>query len=165
MSQIPSERFGDGRIECPLRIQHRSGRIWFLNTLAIDALLDRAAAPPGLDRATGQLFDEDTWLRATLGSTPPAFGDVSARLAVMGVTGLTDMSPANDTEMAAHFRTEQSGGRLTQRCVLAGSLALVGGAFDDRLTLGPAKLHLHEAAFPDLDDATLFVQQAHEQGR
>jgi predicted amidohydrolase YtcJ len=149
----------------PVRIQHRSGRLWFLNTRAIDALAQRGALPLGLDWATGRLFDEDNWLRATLAGTPPGFGNVSVALAERGVTGITDMSPANDPAMAAHFRTEQAAGRLRQRVVLAGSLALAEAAFDASLTLGPAKLHLHEAAFPDLDDATGFVRHAHAQGR
>ncbi|MFT4025492.1 MAG: amidohydrolase family protein [Novosphingobium sp.] len=34
----------------PLRIQHRSGRLWLLNSLALAELLARAEAPPGLDR-------------------------------------------------------------------------------------------------------------------
>jgi predicted amidohydrolase YtcJ len=149
----------------PVRIQHRSGRLWFLNTRAIGELAQRAALPPGLDRATGRLFDEDGWLRATLAGTPPDFGDVSAALTAKGVTGITDMSPANDPAMAAHFRAEQASGRLRQRVVLAGSLALADAAFDASLALGPAKLHLHEAAFPDLDEATDFVRHAHAQGR
>jgi predicted amidohydrolase YtcJ len=149
----------------PVRIQHRSGRLWFLNTAAIDALAQRAALPPGFDRATGRLFDEDSWLRATLAGTPPSFGDVSGALAARGVTGITDMSPANDPAMAAHFRAEQASGRLPQKTVLAGSLALAEAGFDTSLALGPAKLHLHEAAFPDLDEATDFVRRAHVQDR
>jgi predicted amidohydrolase YtcJ len=149
----------------PVRIQHRSGRMWFLNSPALDALLSRSAPPPGLDRVTGRLFDEDHWLRATLGSVPPSFQAVSARLASIGVTGLTDMSPANDAATARHFCGEQHSGRLVQKAVLAGSLALADGEFDARLGLGPAKLHLHEAAFPDLDDTVEFAKAAHGQGR
>jgi predicted amidohydrolase YtcJ len=153
----------------PVRIQHRSGRMWFLNTPALDKLLARAKPPPGLEREsgsyTGRLFDEDNWLRATLASTPPNFAQVSARLAALGVTGLTDMSPANDPVMAQHFRSEQQAGRLRQSCVLAGSLALAGCEFGERLTLGSAKLHLHESALPDLDDTTTFIRHAHAQGR
>jgi predicted amidohydrolase YtcJ len=149
----------------PVRIQHQSGRMWFLNSIAMDALLRRASPPSGLDRATGQLFDEDKWLRATLGSAPPDFSAVSTRLSAMGVTGITDMSPANDPIMAAHFDGQQAAGRLSQRAVLAGSLALADGTFGTRLALGPAKLHLHEAAFPDLDDAIDFTRRAHKQGR
>ncbi len=153
----------------PVRIQHRSGRMWFLNSQALNELLARGNPPPGLERDasgySGRLFDEDKWLRATLASAPPEFAPVSALLSAFGVTGLTDMSPANDQAMAAHFRAEQQAGRLLQSCVLAGSLALAGGEFDVRLALGPAKLHLHEAALPDLDAAISFVRQAHDQGR
>ncbi len=149
----------------PVRVQHRSGRMWFLNTLAIDMLLMNSAPPPGLDRRTGRLFNEDDWLRNTLGSSPPSFASVSAKLAAMGVTGLTDMSPANDPSMAAHFAREQTLGNLSQRCVLAGTLDLENGAFDDWLCLGAAKLHLHEATLPDLDDTVQFMRAAHAQGR
>lgn len=153
----------------PVRIQHRSGRMWFLNSLALGILLERATPPLGLERDgggfTGRLFDEDAWLRDTLASTPPCFGAVSAQLAAMGVTGLTDMSPANDTVMAEHFRAEQNAGRLLQSCVLAGTLELANAEFDDNLQLGQAKLHLHEAALPDLDQTISFIQAAHNQGR
>ncbi|RJF91199.1 amidohydrolase family protein [Sphingomonas cavernae] len=153
----------------PIRIQHRSGRMWFFNSMALALLLERSAPPPGLEREagrwTGRLFDEDRWLRDTLASAPPAFASVSAEMAVMGVTGLTDMSPANDPAMAAHFAGEQAAGNLLQHTVLAGTLALAEGRFDDRLRLGPAKLHLHEAALPDLDQTILFLRAAHEQER
>ena len=60
---LPHARALDALVaDRPLRIQHRSGRLWLLNTRAIDELLARAAPPPGLDRSTGHLFDEDAWL-------------------------------------------------------------------------------------------------------
>lgn len=149
----------------PVRLQHRSGRMWFLNSRALDELLGCAAPPPGLDRATGRLFDEDIWLRAVLGSQPPELGETSTRLAAMGVTGLTDMTPANDPATVAYFSAEQAAGRLVQKAVLAGTLALADATFDARLALGSAKLHLHEAAFPDLDETITFARAAHDQGR
>ena len=98
----------------PVRIQHRSGRMWFLNNPALALLLVRASPPPGLERRdgqwTGRLFDEDRWLRDTLGSKPPGFAVVSETFVRMGVTGLTDLSPANDPAIAAHFAAEQRGG-------------------------------------------------------
>ena len=61
----------------PLRMQHRSGRMWFLNSLALDLLLAASPAPSGLERGpdgfTGRLFDEDRWLSNALGSHPPSF--------------------------------------------------------------------------------------------
>lgn len=153
----------------PIRIQHRSGRMWFFNSLALDLLLKQAPPPPGLERIAGQwsgrLFDEDAWLRTALPSQPPCFAAISATLAQMGVTGITDMSPGNDPVMAAHFTREQKAGRLMQNCVLAGRLDLAEAAFGDRLELGSFKLHLHDAALPDFDETVTSLCAAHEQGR
>ncbi|MCJ8156030.1 amidohydrolase family protein [Sphingomonas sp. LaA6.9] len=153
----------------PVRIQHRSGRMWFFNSIALAQLLERAPPPPGLEREgsrwTGRLFDEDRWLRDTLAGAPPTFAEISAELAAMGVTGLTDMSPGNDVNMAAHFAGEQVSGALRQCVVLAGSLALADARFDAALWLGPAKLHLHEAALPDLEETVSFMRAAHAQAR
>lgn len=157
----------------PLRIQHRTGRMWFLNSAALDELLRRAAPPPGLERDgaryTGRLFDEDRWLQGALGGSPPDFGKTSARLASFGITGLTDLSPANDAPIAAHFAAQQNDGALRQSVVLGGALSLTEASLDtgvpDGLRLGPAKLHLHESALPDFDETCRWIAQAHDQGR
>lgn len=149
----------------PVRIQHRSGRMWFFNSAGLDLILSSAPPPPGLDAATGRLFDEDHWLRGALGGTPPDFAAVSAELTSFGITGITDMSPANDTAMAAHFTAQQVSGSLRQRCLLAGTLALADVNPTSHLAIGPAKLHLHEADLPDYDDAVAFIAAAHAQGR
>jgi predicted amidohydrolase YtcJ len=157
----------------PLRLQHRTGRMWLLNTWALEELLARAAPPPGLERIanrfTGRLFDEDAWLQRTLGSLPPDFAEASAELARYGVTGVTDMSPRNDPVIARHVAQQRAEGRLLQSAVLAGGLALAEGVpAHDRPAgwrLGPVKLHLHEAAFPDFDEALGLVRAGHAQGR
>lgn len=153
--------------ERPLRIQHRSGRMWLLNSAALEVLLGQAPPPPGLESAgggyTGRLFDEDEWLRTALAAFPPSLERIGAELARYGVTGITDMSPRNDPGMAAHFAAEMARGALPQRVVLAGALALAEASGPWRL--GPAKLHLHESALPDFDDAAAFISAAHEQGR
>lgn len=152
----------------PLRIQHRSGRMWLLNTPALDQLLAQSLPPPGLERDgsgfTGRLFDEDQWLQAALGSDPPDFAGVSRMLARRGVTGITDMSPRNDAAMAGHFAAQIRSGALAQRVVLAGELSLAD-AVPDGWTMGPAKLHLHEAALPSFDNAVTFASRAHDRGR
>ena len=152
----------------PLRMQHRSGRMWLLNSAALEALLSRADPPPGLERDasghTGRLFDEDAWLRGALGSVPPDFAAISRDLASHGITGVTDMSVGNDPAMAAHFAGQIASGALVQNLLLAGGLGLAGAA-PGPWRLGPAKLHLHEAALPPFDDAVAFVRAGHEQGR
>jgi predicted amidohydrolase YtcJ len=149
----------------PVRIQHRSGRMWFLNSAALDDLLTKDTPPPGLERATGRLFDEDAWLRRALGSAPPCFAPVGAALARAGVTGLTDMSPGNDAIIARHFAAEHARGALPQRVLLAGRPDLAPADMSGDIKLGAAKLHLHEAHLPPLDDATAFVSSAHALGR
>ncbi|HEX8055415.1 MAG TPA: amidohydrolase family protein [Novosphingobium sp.] len=148
----------------PLRIQHRSGRLWLLNSLALAELLERAEAPAGLDREKGHLFDEDRWLQAALGSSPPDFARISKQLARFGVTGVTDMSPRNDAANAAHVSRQVAARALLQHCVLAGELSLTEAPAGEWM-LGPAKLHLHEAAFPDFDETVTFIAAAHAQQR
>lgn len=152
----------------PLRIQHRSGRMWLLNSAALDELLARAGPPPGLEREggrfTGRLFDEDRWLSQALAGSPPDLAALSARLAAFGVTGGTDMSPANDPAMATHFARQRCNGALRQSLVLAGGLSLAD-AGPDGWHLGPVKLHLHENALPDFAEAADLIRAAHGQGR
>lgn len=153
----------------PLRVQHRSGRMWFFNSAGLDAVLARAAAPPELERIggryTGRLFDNDAWLKQALGSEPPSFCAVGSLLGRVGVTGLTDMSPANDARMAMHFAAEMRTQSLPQGVMLAGALSLSERDMANGMRLGPAKLHLHEAHLPPLDEVIAFVRSAHEAGR
>jgi len=166
---LPSARELDRLIaDRPLRMQHRSGRMWLLNSLALTELLVEAKVPAGLERDdsgyTGRLFDEDEWLRRSLASLPPDFAAVSEELARYGVTGVTDMSPHNDSTMAQHVAAQMEAGRLVQQCWLAGNLTLAE-CREGPWRLGPAKLHLHEAALPLFETARSFVVEAHNQGR
>jgi len=152
----------------PLRLQHRTGRMWLLNSLALEELLSRAAPPPGLERAagafTGRLFDEDGWLQQALSGSFPDLTAISGDLARFGITGVTDMSPRNDAVAAQHLARQRASDTLQQDLVLAGTLAL-GEAVPDGWRLGPAKLHLHEAALPDFAEAVKFIRIAHESDR
>lgn len=152
----------------PLRMQHRSGRMWLLNSAGLETLLATGDPPPGREREggrfTGRLFDADAWLRTALGSAPPDFTAISVDLARLGITGITDMTPQNGPDMAAHFARQRRSGALVQAVVLAGTVEL-GGATDEGWTLGPVKLHLHEADLPPIDEALALVGKAHELGR
>ncbi len=153
----------------PVRVQHRGGRMWFLNSLALEILLAEGAAPTGLEyaggRPTGRLFESDAWLKSALHSQLPSFAAVGDMLARVGVTGLTEISPANDAAVARHFAAEHSAGSLPQKILLAGRLELGVGDVSGGIRLGPVKLHLHEAALPPLDDTIAGIRRAHEQGR
>jgi len=151
----------------PVRIQHRSGRMWIFNSLGLERLRSatNGASPTGLDLKSGQLFDEDEWLRSALGSSPPEFRVVAERWARWGVTGLTDMNPQNDRAAAGHFARQQAGGSLPQRIVLAGLPELASAPAGTHLTIGPVKVHLHEARLPDYDALVVLIREAHAQGR
>ena len=169
LSGLPTARELDRFVpQRPLRMQHRSGRMWLINSAGLEELLAKAPPPPGFEREggrfTGRLFDEDPWLRKALDSSPPDCSAVSAELARHGVTGVTDMSPHNDPSMAAHFSKQMQSGAVLQHCQIAGALSLAD-AQPGPWRLGPAKLHLHEAALPDFDETVQFYKAAHDQGR
>lgn len=153
----------------PLRVQHRSGRMWFFNSAGLDRLLSNHAPPPGLEleggRYTGRLIDEDAWLQQALASEPPSFAQVGEMLLRSGITGLTDMSPANDAFMARHFAEQATNGSLPQRVLLAGAQSLAKQDASERVSLGPLKLHLHEAHLPPLDTTTHSIRRAHDANR
>ena len=154
----------------PVRIQHRGGRMWVFNSVGLEKL--RATGlplPPGLEREsgewTGRLFDEDDWLRRAMGSAPPSFATMGSMFARWGVTGLTDMNPQNDMAAAQHFANERASDALPQRVLLAGRLDLGDAPLPSLVSLGPVKVHLHEAHLPDYDALVATVRAAHEQGR
>ena len=153
----------------PVRVQHRGGRMWFFNSLALDLLLSGRAAPPEFERVggrlTGRLFEGDAWLRAALGSRPPSFEQVGSMLALHGVTGLTDMTPGNDAVIARHFAAERQAGRLPQKTLLAGRPDLRVADMSKGIRLGPVKLHLHEAALPRPEDMIAAILAAHAKER
>ncbi|HEX9546200.1 MAG TPA: amidohydrolase family protein [Acidimicrobiales bacterium] len=70
----------------PLRVQHRSGELWVLNTLGLGAV--------GLDDSgVGEVWRGDSWLKTV---TPPVetdFERLSREAAAFGVTGFTDADP------------------------------------------------------------------------
>lgn len=72
--------------DVPVRVQHRSGVLWTVNSPGLEAL--------GLDdHPDGRLRSADrTWSEA-LERRPAAVAELSARLAGYGVTGVTDATP------------------------------------------------------------------------
>lgn len=153
----------------PIRVQHRGGRMWFLNSAALETVLAENAPPQGLElvggRFTGRLFEGDAWLKIALAGRLPSFVEVGMVLARRGITGLTEISPANDTVLARHFAAERASGNLPQKILLAGRSDLDETNMADGIRLGPVKLHLHEAALPPFDEVVANVRDAHERGR
>jgi predicted amidohydrolase YtcJ len=169
-------------IESPLRIQHRSGSMWFLNSRAIEALdLDRihsdsppnnlTNSPTGIERdasgrATGRLFRADEWLRERLPSrSPPDLSAVGSFLARCGVTQVTDATPSNSAIEATLFRAAQRSGALPQRLRMMGDLSLSSIEEDEGFEIGEFKILLDEPALPELDELVSSIRTAHADER
>ena len=134
----------------PIRIQHRSGRMWILNSRAC-ALLGPESP------ADGRLIDGDGWLRARLQEPPPDLVAVGARLARCGVTGLTEVTPRNDLADLDRYRAAG----LPQRLRVMGRRTLD----DAGPEVGEVKLHYHEDELPSLDRLAGEIGAAHTAGR
>ncbi len=153
----------------PVRVQHRSGAAWLLNSAALAALgLDAGVDAPGVERdargrATGRLFDLDRWLRGRLPASTPDLRQAGRRLARCGVTGATDATPANGAAELAILQAAAERGELPQRLRVMGTPELPDPG--DGITRGEVKLVLREAALPAFDETLARVRDAHACGR
>ena len=149
--------------DVPVRVQHRSGAMWFLNSTALSAagLLDSADPAVERDRngrATGRIVRGDHLLR---GDRPwPDLGGVGRLLASYGVTGVTDATPRLDGETALALHAAQDEGALPQR------MLLLGAPLEAKQARGvPWKVVVDELV--GLDPAGLVdeIRAAHDAGR
>ncbi|MBW2289739.1 MAG: amidohydrolase family protein [Deltaproteobacteria bacterium] len=155
----------------PLRIQHRSGALWLLNSAGVERLgLDRGADAHGIERdargrATGRLYRLDDWLRERLeAKDPPNLDAVSRRLADRGVTGLTDATATNDTEALSALVAAVDSGALRQRIRVMGRPTLPE-PHHPGIEHGGVKLLLDERELPDFEDFAAVIATAHRSDR
>ena len=154
-----------------VRLQHRSGALWMLSSAGVERLgLDRGVDAPGVERdapgrATGRLYRLDAWLRDRLGADgPPDLAPVGARLASLGVTGLTDATASNGPGELALLEAAAAAGALPQRLLLMGRSDLPLPSHP-RVARGPRKLVLAEGELPDFDAFAGAIRAAHAAGR
>ncbi len=152
----------------PVRIQHRGGRLWILNSLGLEALGEIADDDPPErrnGRLSGRIYDADDWLRQRLGGQRPNLRELSRELAGYGITAVTDTSPRNDRADRLALLDAQACGDLLQDVQLMGGPDLDGAESVPGLCIGPRKFHLLESNLPDFDTLCLDIQQAHAAGR
>lgn len=141
------DRHGPDR---PIRIQHRSGRLWILNA--------RACAEIGSGvPEDGRLLDGDALIRERLASAPPDLGAVGRALAARGVTGITDATARNGRADLARY----ANAGLPQRLRIMGSAELDHGG----CLVGERKFHYHDHDLPALDVLAAEIDAAHAAGR
>jgi predicted amidohydrolase YtcJ len=165
----------------PVRVQHRSGALWMLNSAALTAIgaagssggglgAGRVGAERGPDGGlTGRFWRADAWLRSRLPPTlPPALDGVGARLLGHGITAVTDATPGLDAAAVAAITDAMSTGALPQRVWLLGAplgLVLPGDEGGAGPAAGPYKIVLADSGLPGLDDLAGRIRAAHAAGR
>ena len=158
------DRHGPDR---PVRVQHRSGRLWILNSAAL-ALVATEGSPLERDERgfTGRLYDADAWLRERIGGVLPDLAALSQALAAEGITGVADATPRNDTAAYAGFAAAQASGALRQRLLVMGDGSLDAlPAGSGMIARGPWKLHLHDTDPPDYAAIVADFRRSHAAGR
>jgi predicted amidohydrolase YtcJ len=109
----------------PVRVQHRSGVLWTLNT----AGLARVGLP---DHPDGRLKSADSSWTGALQRRESGLAEVSRRLASFGVTGVTDATPDLGIDDVMKFAEAHQHGELLQRvhCLAPGKRILHDDGLD-----------------------------------
>lgn len=153
----------------PVRVQHRSGALWVVNSRAVAALGLAGADHPGVERdatgtATGRLWRADAWLRTRLPWTrPPDLREVGRTLLRLGVTAVTDATPDLDAGAVDALAGAVATGALPQRLHLLG--LPLGAPPPEGITPGPYKIVLADSGLPALDDLVDRIRAAHAHRR
>jgi predicted amidohydrolase YtcJ len=151
----------------PTRIQHRSGRLWIMNSAGLERLkgADRSPLERSGGRLTGRLYDADRWLRDRLGGHYPDIGPACAKLAEYGITALTDASANNDVRTLEHLCAQVTKGTIPQSMLLMGGSSLSTAPRSAAVEVGALKVHLHDHALPDFAQTIDLVSKAHQDER
>jgi predicted amidohydrolase YtcJ len=121
----------------PVRVQHRSGVLWTLNSVGL--------ARVGLtDHPDGRLRSADRDWSDTLQRNESGLAEVSRQLSEYGVTGVTDATPDFEVSDIVKLMNAHRRGELAQRVHC----------------LSPGKRILHDADL-DLDELTAWMAERH----
>ncbi|MFE3543948.1 amidohydrolase family protein [Nocardia sp. NPDC059177] len=154
----------------PVRIQHRSGAMWVLNSAALAAAGITDAAHPGVECdvggvPTGRIWRADTWLRTRLPHTaPPPLDRLGATLTGYGITGVTDATPDLAPGSQSALVAAVTEGTLPQRVLLLGA-AHGTDSLPERVDVGPHKIVIADSELPAFDDLVARIDAAHGAGR
>jgi predicted amidohydrolase YtcJ len=152
----------------PVRVQHRTGQLWVLNSAALRRTGIEDRDEDGVERdasgrATGRLFRRDDLVASLVDDPVPDVAAAAAELAAYGVTGVTDLTPTSD---AGHLRALAE---AAARPGFALHVAVTGHAtladLDVGLPRGPVKIVLDDARLPSLDELVHAVGRARGAGR
>lgn len=160
---------GPSLLSVPVRVQHRSGRMWMFNRSGMAAAGIDRLDHPGVERypdgtPTGRVFGADDALRGRLNPEALDLATTAATLATYGVTGVTDLTPtaaAADAELIAAHALDPA---FPIRVVITGGADLSPAA-GEGLPRGPVKLLPSDREPIDLDMLVGDFRSARATGR
>jgi predicted amidohydrolase YtcJ len=152
----------------PVRVQHRSGGYWVVNSIGAASLQLDAVDLPGIDRdgegrPTGRLFRMDHWLADQVRRPELRMKEASMYLASRGVTGITEATPGATTAGIEDLFEYVDAGDVVQRLhvMMPHDVELI----ERRLvTRGPVKVMLDDENLPTIDDLSGQIHTAHLSG-
>jgi predicted amidohydrolase YtcJ len=153
----------------PVRVQHRTGALWTLNSVGVRALNLDDLDLPGVERdaagrPTGRLYRMDEWLREALPGDPLDLHAVSRRLASLGICGVTEATPGQDAEALAALAEAVENGTIVQRlCLMAPPDVEVPAV--GLVRRGPHKILLDDPTLPSPERLALEMRWAHDAGQ
>jgi predicted amidohydrolase YtcJ len=155
----------------PVRVQHRSGALWVLNSAALGAAGVFDGDPPdGCDTdeqgvPNGRLFRLDEWLGRRTPNVDLDLAAVGRLMAGYGFTGVTDATPYPDPDAVAPLAEAVASGDLPLTVTVTGAPCLDPTRIPGPLRPGPAKLLLADHAPPVPDEVGDWIAAARRFGR
>jgi predicted amidohydrolase YtcJ len=149
----------------PIRIQHRSGAMWFLNSLGLrHSRLEDASTShgerDGNGRLTGRLWRSGHVFETVDGDNfddLEAFSDSALR---RGVTGFTDAAPNQTDAGLEMLAAAHEHGAIRQRLTLMSPIDVTAAPHYD-VAVGPVKVLLDDVNLPPMDDLVATIELAH----
>jgi predicted amidohydrolase YtcJ len=153
----------------PARIQHASGSLWMVNSLALEALHAEEGTPPGAERddagrLTGRFWREDEWLGSRLPRSSHDFTSMSRLAASWGITGFTDATPGQTAADLEGYRDALESRALLQRLHLMVEPGITPPN-STHVTLGPSKILLDDMTLPTFDELAERIERYHAAGQ
>lgn len=155
--------------DVPVRVQHRSGALWVLNSAALEPIAEglvAAVRSTGAEadlerddtgRLTGRLWRLDAVLSALVPPRPPDLTAISTTLLSLGITGVTDATPDLSAETVGLLASAASDGRLSVEVTLLGA-----SSAPSPLRTGPHKILLPDHDLPDIDRLRAMIASCRE---
>jgi predicted amidohydrolase YtcJ len=155
----------------PVRVQHRTGAAWILNSEALRTLRVDEWDETGVDRdsngePTGMLFRLDHRIAADprASAMTPDIAGIGRTAAAKGVTGFTDADPLRSPGDLGAIADAQASGAFPQRVHAMGPEEL---KWQDhpKLTIGPVKIVLDDLSLPTVEAFAHRIRVAHREHR